>query len=140
MNADSHEILNVYKRRDNTFTDYSRMRIRDDEDVDDGFEWIPVKSEDVDTVIGILTAERQASPVFIISDYTPRLTAQQKDKCASARVFPIVLLEEISDCRPTRRVFRNCVDGLRYLDYFEEGYGSADDAATVWIRKIERED
>ena len=68
----------------------------------------------------------------------PSFSPQQKKACKVSRIHVIVLEKEVLDTVPTQRFFWDAVEDAYYRDWYYMGYGSVDDAATVWCRQIDR--
>ena len=106
--------------------------------LDDRREWFLLERiENLPIAIEILSKPHQ-NDVFIRVLIHPSLTPQQKKRCKEARINVIVLEREIKDTKPTERFFWNATLDTYNRDWYYEGYGSTDDAETVWWRRIDQ--
>ena len=115
-------------------------RIPDDDCLldDDCRKWFLLERiENLPSAIELLSKQHQ-DEVFIRVLTPPSLTPQQKKRCKEAKINVIVLEREIIDTKPTERFFWNATLDTYNRDWYYEGYGSADDAETVWWRQIDQ--
>ena len=114
-------------------------RIPDDDRLDDdcGRWYLLEKIENLASAIESLSKQQHQEEVYVRVLTRPSLSSQQIKMCRNAKINIIVLERELLDTRPTERFFWNATLDAYYRDWYYQGYGSVDDAETVWWRRID---
>lgn len=115
-------------------------RIPDDDRLDDdcGRWYLLERIENLASVIESLSKQQHQEEVYVRVLTRPSLSSQQREMCRNAKINIVVLERELLDTRPTERFFWNATLDAYYRDWYYQGYGSADDAETVWWRRIDQ--